>query len=345
MPGRRLRDAAKYSAGTNKLYQEIREKCASGITVGDTVSPLAVSAGAVGLPNPTLKDAEAARGAASFAAEEALTSPQDTVTFYRKDTEDAQQQEMTLLKTIHRDCLTDRSSFYLRFQPIIQSGTGEVAGAEALLRWHSDEYGEVTPGRFISFLENDPAYTALGYDIIRMAVREARKILNKIPDFKINVNITAMQLYTEEFIRKVIMILDEEQYPAQNLILELTERGKEMDFGYLKEKVEDLKRRGIKVALDDMGTGFSTLDLLLHLPVNEIKLDMAFTNELQGNENNEMFAKVLCKIAEKNDMMVCFKGVETEQMRDYLNEYGDVLLQGYYFDKPLKAEEFEQKSC
>ena len=119
----------------------------------------------------------------------------------------------------------------------------------------------------------------------------------------------------------------------------------QLDFDYLKEKVEDLKRRGIKVALDDMGTGFSTLDLLLHLPVNEIKLDMAFTNELEGSENNEMFAKVLCRIAERNGMAVCFEGVETEQMRDYLNGYGDVLLQGYYFDKPLKAEEFEQKYC
>ena len=87
------------------------------------------------------------------------------------------------------------------------------------------------------------------------------------------------------------------------------------------------------------------LDLLLHLPVNEIKLDMTFTNELTSNENNEMFAKVLCRIAERNGMEVCFEGIETEQMRDYLNEYGDVLLQGYYFDKPLKAEEFEKKYC
>ena len=101
----------------------------------------------------------------------------------------------------------------------------------------------------------------------------------------------------------------------------------------------------MRVALDDMGTGFSTLDLLLHLPVNEIKLDMAFTNELEGNENNEMFAKVLCRMADRNGMMICFEGIETEQMKDYLKEYGNVLLQGYYFDKPLKAEEFERKYC
>ena len=110
---------------------------------------------------------------------------------------------MSLLRIIHRDCLTDRAGFFLRFQLIIQSGTGETAGAEALLRWQSPEYGEVPPGRFISFLENDPAYTALGYDIIRMAVREARKIREKLPDFRISVNITAMQLYSDDFVRNV----------------------------------------------------------------------------------------------------------------------------------------------
>ena len=338
LPGFTLEEA-------NKVYQEIREKCAAGITVGETLIPLAISAGAVCLPNETLKDAEAIRGAASFAAEEAIASPQDTITFYKKEADSVEREEMSLLKTVHHECLTDRSNFFLRFQPIIQAGTGAVTGAEALLRWQSGEYGEVPPGRFISFLENDPAYTQLGYDILRMAVREANVIREKLPEFKINVNITAMQLYEDEFIHNVTRILDEEGFPADHLILELTERCKEMEFEFLKERVEILKKTGVRVALDDMGTGFSTIDLLLHLPVDEIKLDMAFTRELKVNTNNEMFAKVLCRIAENSDMAVCFEGVETEEMRDYLNGYGDVLLQGYYFDKPLKAEEFEQKYC
>ncbi len=329
----------------DRVYQEIREKCAAGIPVGETMIPLAVSAGAVCLPNGTLEDAESVRGAASFAAEEAISSPQDTIVFYNKETKDVRQEEMSLLKKIHHECLTDRSGFFLRFQPIVQAETGQVTGAEALLRWQSAEYGEVPPGRFISFLENDPAYTVLGYDIVRMAVREAKKIRESLPEFNISINMTAMQLYSDDFIRNVIRILDEEDYPPEHLILELTERCKEMEFGYLKEKVADLKKTGIRIALDDIGTGFSTLDLLLHLQVDEIKLDMKFTNELRNDGNNEMFAHVLCRIAEQNQMALCFEGVETEPMRDYLKEYGNVLLQGYYFDKPLTAEEFEQKYC
>ena len=329
----------------NQAYQKIREQCSAGITVGETVIPVSVSAGAVELPNKLLTSTDEIRGAAMFAAEEAWASPQDMILFYHQEKENAQDEKMSLLRIIHKDCLAERSGFFLRFQPIIHSGTGEVAGAEALLRWQSPEHGEVAPGRFISFLENDPAYTMLGYDIIRNAVREAGRIREHLPEFRINVNITAMQLYAEDFISNVVRILDEEHFPPQHLILELTERCKEMEFDYLRERVDDLKKTGILVALDDMGTGFSTLDLLLHLPVNEIKLDMTFTNELTANENNEMFAKVLCRIAERNQMDVCFEGIETEQMRDYLNEYGTVLMQGYYFDKPLRAEEFEQKYC
>ena len=330
----------------NAIYQRIREKCAAGIAIGDATIPLAISAGAVELPNEGLTDADAIRGAALFAAEEAWNSPQDTILFYRHEAKSEQQEEMGLLRIIHRDCLGDRSHFFLRYQPIIHSGSGAVTGAEALLRWRSQEFGEVPPGRFISFLENDPAYAQLGYDIIRMAVREARTIRQKLPEFNINVNITAMQLYAEDFIAGVVRILDEEDFPAEHLILELTERCKEIEFGFLKERIEALRKTGIRIALDDMGTGFSTIDLLLHLPVDEIKLDMTFTKELAQSENNEMFAQVLCRMARKNGMSICFEGVETEQMKDYLTEYGgDVLLQGYYFDKPMKSNEFEQKYC
>ena len=329
----------------NQLFQEIREKAAAGIQAGNITVPVKVTAGAVELPDESLQDTESIRSAALFAAEEAWNASQETVTFFKTGEAVIEEEEIGLLKIVHRDCMNDRSRFFLRFQPIIRSETGAVAGAEALIRWQSEEFGEVAPGRFISFLENDPAYKALGYDIIRFAVREAGRIREKLPDFNINVNITAMQLYAEDFTEQVTEILRQEEFPADHLILELTERCKEMEFEVLKQQVAELRKTGVKVALDDMGTGFSTLDLLLHLPVDEIKLDMAFTRELESNANNEMLAQVLCEMARKNDMFICFEGVETEQLRDYLNSYGDVLLQGYYFDKPMRQEEFERKYC
>ena len=143
----------------------------------------------------------------------------------------------------------------------------------------------------------------------------------------------------------MLKILEEERYDPSGLMLELTERCKEMEFGLLSERVAELKKTGIKVALDDMGTGYSTIDLLLHLSTDEIKLDMAFTQELRGMEKHEIMTRTLCAATEKSHVDICFEGVENEETMEYLKGYGDVLLQGYLFDKPLLAEEFMDKYC
>ena len=329
----------------DEVFGKIWEACAGGVMAGNRVIPLSVYAGAIELPDPYLRDMDQARSAIEYIAEEAGFEQGGSKVLFRQMAGDFREEDATLLRTVHHDCLTDRSHFFLRLQPIIDAPTGGVSGAEALLRYESPAYGEVPPGRFISFLESDAGYTELGYDIIRMALEHAGKIRQKLPDFNINVNITALQLYADDFIPRVKQILEEENYPADHLILELTERCKEIEFDILKQRVSDLREAGFRVALDDMGTGFSTIDLLLHLDVNEIKLDMQFTQHMQENENDPKFAELLVALAEENNMLLCFEGVETEKQRDYLQRFGKVLFQGYYYDKPLKAEEFIAKYC
>ena len=118
-----------------------------------------------------------------------------------------------------------------------------------------------------------------------------------------------------------------------------------MEIELLRDRVTELKKTGILVALDDMGTGYSTVDLLLHMPTDEIKLDMLFTQEIQGDEKHEVLTEALCAMAAKRHVDICFEGVESAELRDYLRRYGDVLMQGYYFDKPLLEEEFREKYC
>lgn len=329
----------------DEVFGQVREACAGGVLAGSRVIPLDLYAGAIKLPDVYLKDVESGRSTLLYITEEAGYEKGGTGVWFRRETDDFREEDATLLRAVHNDCLTNRSHFFVRLQPILDAETEKVTGAEALLRYESEAYGEVPPGRFISFLESDPGYTELGFDIIRMSLRHAKKIRQALPDFNINVNITALQLYADDFIPKVQAILQEEDYPADHLILELTERCKEMEFTVLKQRVEELRKAGLRVALDDMGTGFSTIDLLLHMDVNEIKLDMAFTQHMQENENDPKFAEMLAGLTRENNMLLCFEGVETAEMRDYLKRFGKVLLQGYYFDKPLKAEEFEAKYC
>ena len=328
-----------------EIFGQIREACAGGLLINDLIVPLSVCAGAVQLPDPGLQDADSVRGTLLFATEEAEINQREHVFFYQQSTANMEEEDMQLLRTIHRDCVMDRTRFFLRFQPIINAQTGLLTGAEALLRYQSEEFGEIPPGKFIAFLESDPGYTELGFDIIRHAARSAKKIQKTLPDFNINVNITALQLYEKDFIPRVSRILEEEAFAPEHLILELTERCKEMDFTFLQKRAEELRKAGIRVALDDMGTGFSTIDLLLHLPVNEIKLDMTFTQHLLDNESDYRFAELLSRITAQNQTLLCFEGVETEEMRESLKAFGNVLLQGYYFDKPLKIEDFRAKYC
>ena len=333
------------AARANELYGQIKRHCAAGILAGDAVIPVDLIGGAVLLPDEAMTDPGQIRQATVFMIEVASVGNRNSLAFFAESGGVGQGDSRDLLKVIHRDCVANRAKFYLRFQPIVHAHTGKVAGAEALLRWKSEEFGEVSPSKFIGFLENDPAYEPLGYDIIREAVRNAAQFRKTIPDFRINVNITAPQLLAEDFIPNVQKILEEERFDPNGLILELTERCKEMEFELLNQRVQELKNAGIRVALDDMGTGYSTLDLLLHLHADEIKLDMSFTSELRGDENHELLASVLCETAQKRGIEICFEGVETEALLIYLKTYGDILVQGYYFDKPLLPEEFEKKYC
>ena len=329
----------------SEVFSMIRESCSGGLIAGNMIVPLDVYAGAASLPDPNLKDAFGRRGAVLIATEEASYSQRNAVQFYRQDVKENRDDDMNLLREVHHDCLTDRKHFFLRLQPIIDAATEKVTGAEALIRYETETFGEVPPGRFISFLESDPGYTELGFDLIRSAVRIAGQIRKTLPEFNINVNITALQLYSEDFIPRVVKILEEEKYPAEHLILELTERCKEMEIGFLRERVAALRKAGLRVALDDMGTGFSSIDLLLHLNVDEIKLDMVFTQQMRNHPNDRSFAGMLAGLAKENRMLLCFEGVETEELKNYLKGFGNVLLQGYWFDKPLKADEFMAKYC
>ena len=327
------------------LYRRIRRYCMSGIQTGSEMIPVDMVGGAVKLPDESFTQPGEVRQATLFANEEAFYLNPNSLNFFGEARKGTGNENKELLRNIQHDCVMDRRHFFLRYQPIIHAQTGTVAGAEALLRWKSDKQGEIPPGRFISFLENDPAYEPLGYEIIRRAVRTAGRIRQSIPDFRINVNITAIQLIAEDFVSNVRKILEEERLDPPALMLELTERCKEMEFDLLYQRVDELQKTGVRVALDDMGTGYSTLDLLLHLPANEIKLDMAFTRELRGVERHEILANTLCAAAGQSGVDICFEGVETEDMLEYLKTYGDVLLQGYYFDRPLLEEEFERKYC
>lgn len=317
-----------------EIFEKIRKEAFSGIVIDQVAIPLTVSGGAYILESGSREDySEVWRSVQRALEDSAYTNSPDLV-FYNDQLKDKENGTSDLLTLIHRDALGERKYFAVRYQPIVNTQSGIMTGAEALIRWVNPQYGEILPNRFIEFLESDPCYIELGKYVLRTAVSDAMKVKAHIPDFRISVNITALQLQREDFIPSVLEILNEAGFPPEDLTMELTERCKVLDVEFLRKRIVSLREQGIKIALDDMGTGYSTISLLLTLPFDEIKMDRDFVVSLQENPQYRLFAEAVIRGAETMHYSICFEGVETKELLDLVRSFGDSFTQGFYLSRP-----------
>ena len=319
-----------------KLYQDICAAAEGELRLGVSLVPLHL-AGAAYLLSAG-EETISIRSGLLCALEESRHQRQGALVFFGEEGQDYR-----LLSRIHQDAVEERKGFLLRYQPIIRVGDGRTVGAEALLYWQDGLWGQVGPSRFLPWLENDPCFFELGFWILRQAVSDAREMLALCPDFVLNVNITVGQLQRRDFLPKTLELLRQEGFPPGRLCLELTERCKELDTDVLCRAIEAFRKEGVRLALDDLGTGSASFGLLLRLPIQEIKMDKSFVGEIPWKRPNRIFADAAVQAAKGMDYAVCFEGVEDRETYEYLKSYGDVLCQGYYFAHPLLAEEILQR--
>lgn len=249
---------------------------------------------------------------------------------------------VAMLSRIYQSIMEGCKGFYICYQPLVDVRTEKIVGAEALIRWYSEEYGEVSPGSFVPWLEVDAAYYGLGKWILRQALHDANEFRRMLPDFVINVNITASQLERKEFRNDVCRIVEESGYPAGQLFLELTERCRQLDYEFLKKEMAFFHSRGIKLSLDDFGTGSSSLGLVMELPIDELKVDMSFVKDIQKKRVNQAMVKHIIQCANSLGLKTCIEGVENEELSIFLRPNDASYYQGYYYSRPLPAHEFRE---
>ena len=247
---------------------------------------------------------------------------------------------MKRIGAIHQSAINDCDGFYLCYQPVVDAQTGKIAGAEALLRWKKEPYGNVSPGLFIQWLEEEPYFYELGNWILRQALKDAKKIKEMIPEFVLNVNVSSTQLLHPEFREAVLDALEENEYSPSDLCLELTERCRNLNLVFLHEEVLYFQSKGIKMAIDDFGTGSASLNILLEVPVDEVKLDMSFVRGIQNKPLNQAVVGAIIQCTKQIGIMTCVEGVEDKELMEYLERYHATFYQGYYFARPLPLEEF-----
>lgn len=245
--------------------------------------------------------------------------------------------DLDLMKIIHQSVLNQCDGFYVEYQPVVHAQTGEIAGAEALVRWKKEPYGIVPPGMFIDWLESNPCMYDLGNFVLKQALTDAVEFRKSNPDFFINVNMSAKQLERKTFCGVVMALLKETGFPAGQLCLELTERCRSMPVSVMEEKLLYLKQHGVRLAMDDYGTGSASSSVLLQTPMDEIKIDMSFIRGITDNQTKQALVRSMVDFANKADLKSCLKGVEDEKLQNYLRSFGATWFQGYYYSRPVQA--------
>ena len=218
------------------------------------------------------------------------------------------------------------------------------AGAEALVRWNSATMGFINPVDFIPLAEYLGLINPIGEHVLREAAKHCR-YWNDMghPDYKVNVNLSVVQLLQNDIVKKIKGIIDEVGIEPGNLCLEVTESLAINDMVRMKRILSEIKALGVMVALDDFGTGYSSLNHIREMPLDIIKIDKCFIEHLGEDDFSDAFVKMVTELANTIGVHVCVEGVETDRQYAIIKKMGIYYIQGYFFDKPMCIESFEEK--
>lgn len=335
-----LRDATQESI--RELYESLRRMASEELTVEGTPVSLSISGGATFVEDHYAGSESPVLSSASYSLDLSKRERHSELVFFDNELGDDTHRSIELLDALRQDVIHGCRGFYLVYQPLVRSVDGRAAGMEALLRWKSPVFGEVSPGRFIPVLEKDTCFFTLGAWMLRQALTEAKPILEQNPHFFLNVNIAYTQIERKGFRDSVMNILQQAGYPPHNLCLELTERCRSLDKEYLRSELQFFRSRGIRISLDDFGTGVSSLNLIFDLPVDGLKIDQGFIFQILKNKNAQMVVKATIDLARKLNIDVCLEGVENQQIRDFVLRYPADHHQGFYYARPQPIDVFLQ---
>ena len=228
------------------------------------------------------------------------------------------------------------------FQPIVNLGTGEIAGYEILARWRHPERGNIPPDVFIPIAEEIRLIGDLSMGLLRRACTEGRELPGAL---RLSLNISTVQLPEPVLAQQVLKILTECAFPAARLGIEITEDGLVSDFYQARQLLQSLKNLGVQVALDDFGTGYFSLRHLRELPFDVLKIDKSFVDDVTNCDQARSIIKTIVDLARNFSVKVTAEGVETAEQAALLAALGCDTAQGFYFGRPLSVAEILQGEC
>lgn len=233
----------------------------------------------------------------------------------------------------------ENGQFELQYQPKLDLGSGLIVGAEGLLRWKHPERGRIPPGEFIPFAEQTGFMRQITRWVVREGVRFSAELVRAGLPLRISVNVTASDIQAVGLAQEIGEILASLGTTGDHLCLEITESGVVSESTAALETLHEISKMGIKLSVDDFGTGYATLKQLQQLPVQELKIDRSFVAGLPENHGNESIVRSTIDLARHMGLRVVAEGVENLQQMRALAQFGCHEVQGYYLAKPMRQNE------
>ncbi|WP_102265000.1 putative bifunctional diguanylate cyclase/phosphodiesterase [Mesobacillus jeotgali] len=236
-----------------------------------------------------------------------------------------------------------KNEFHLCYQPLMDLKSGEITCTEALIRWQHPNLGLVSPAQFIPLAEETGLIEEIGAWVLTTACVQTKAWQqNGFPNLGISVNVSAYQFQQHAFIGQVIQALETSQLEPGYLSLELTESAMLKDIVYSISVMKSLQELGVKVSIDDFGTGYSSLSYLRNLPIDTLKIDQSFINNLHDDPSDIAIVKAIITMGQGLSVKIVAEGVETHEQLNLLRDMDCHYAQGYYIQKPMDIASFEE---
>lgn len=319
-----------------KIALKMIEALSSTITVNDKTFTVSASIGISMLPKDA-EDPNAAMRHADMAMYEAKKMGKNNFHFF-----DETLQAEALNKIEIQSQLLEAVShqqFILHYQPIVETSYGKTVGYEALLRWEHPAQGTLYPNDFIEVAEHSDVIFDIGYWVIDEACRRIKDIAD---DHWISVNVSARQFNDPDLVRRVKASVGYHQINPNQLVIEATESSLIDNIETAIGIMNQLQQIGVRIAMDDFGTGYSSLALLKQLPIDLLKIDRSFVNDLENDTKGRHVIRGVVSIARDLNLTIIAEGVETQQQFAMIRDLKSDYCQGYFFSKPKPFEELDQ---
>jgi len=265
----------------------------------------------------------------------------DAVEFFNEDMAHRVSQQLAMEGDLHR--AIDSHQFELYFQPKVNTHTGTIMGAEALLRWLHPIKGMISPAEFIPVLETSGQIIEVGNWVIQQACEKLRDWHAKdiwAEGMSLSINISPRQFRNRSFVNDVVEILHEIKIPMHTLDMEITEGVVIQSVEETISTMETLAKQGISFSLDDFGTGYSSISYLKRLPVSTLKIDQSFIRDITIDRSDRVLVETIVAMARLLGLNVVGEGVEDAEQLELLRSYGCHQYQGYFCSRPLTEKDF-----